>query len=84
MSEEQTVPSMTFEGKTYPIESLSEQQKYFVGQIQDLNSQASAARAKLDQIEVARRGFEGLLRDALRQMEEVPAEVVENDPELVQ
>lgn len=79
MSEEQQAPSMTFEGKTYPIESLTEQQKYFVGQIQDLNTQASATRAKLDQIEMSRRGFEGLLREALQAMEE-PV-VVENDPE---
>jgi hypothetical protein len=65
MSEVQEKPTLVFEDKNYVIEDLSDQAKYFVGQLQDLMQQAQATKARLDQVEVARKGFEDLLRTEL-------------------
>lgn len=74
MSEVQEKPTLVFDDKNYVIEDLSDQAKYIVGQLQDLNQQANATRARLDQIEVARSGFTELLRQELNKpAEEEPA-----------
>jgi hypothetical protein len=56
---------VTFKGVEYDVDSLSDKSKYFVNQLQDLNKQASQARAKLDQIEVAAKGFGDMLQEEL-------------------
>ena len=71
MSEVQEKPTLVFDNKNYVIEDLSDQAKYFIGQLQDLNQQANATKAKLDQLEVARSGFTELLRKELNKPEEV-------------
>jgi hypothetical protein len=76
MTDIQEKPTLTFEGKTHVIEDLSDRAKYFVGQLQDLQQQASATRAKLDQLDMARQGFENFLREELNAPAEEP-EVVE-------
>lgn len=73
-TEVQEKPTLVFDGENYVIEDLSDQAKYLVSQLQDLNQQASASRAKIDQIEVARNGFTSLLKQEL----ENPAEPVES------
>lgn len=77
--EEQQEPSITFEGKTHKVEDLSEQSKYFVSQIQDLSKQIGGARARVDQLEMARKGFEDLLRRDLTPKTEIvePEEIVQ-------
>lgn len=65
MSEVQQKPTLVFDDKNYVIEDLSDQAKYLVSQIQDLMQQAQATKARLDQVEVARKGFEDLLRTEL-------------------
>jgi hypothetical protein len=65
MSEVQQKPTLVFDDKNYVIEDLSDKAKYLVSQIQDLMQQAQATKARLDQVEVARKGFEDLLRTEL-------------------
>ena len=66
----QEKPTLVFNGENYVIDDLSDQAKYLVGQIQDLVQQKTATQARLDQVEVARRGFEGLLQQELEKPEE--------------
>jgi len=70
MSEVQEKPTLVFDDKNYVIDDLSDQAKYFVGQLQDLSQQTNAAKARLDQLEVARSGFTELLRKELEKPEE--------------
>lgn len=63
-------PVLTFEDQNYVVEDLSDVAKYIIGQLQDLDAQLSQMKAKLDQIEVARRGFTDLLRAELNKDEE--------------
>lgn len=72
MAEVQEKPTLSFDGKNYVIDDLSDKARYLVSQLQDLIQQANATRARLDQIEVGRRGFEDLLRAELEKPEEVP------------
>ena len=73
MADIQEKPTLVFNDQTYVIDDLSDNAKYLVGQIQDLMQQKTATQARLDQVEVARRGFEGLLQTEL----EKPSEVAE-------
>lgn len=69
MTEETEKPTLVYDDKTYLIEGLSDRAKYLVGQVQDLNSQISQTKAKLDQLEVAKRGFTNMLGDELEKEE---------------
>ena len=77
MTDIQEKPTLVFNDQTYVIEDLSDNAKYLVGQIQDLMQQKTATQARLDQVEVARRGFEGLLQTELEKPSEEVAEAVE-------
>jgi len=83
MTEVQDKPTLSFDGKNYVVEDLSDRAKYIVGQLQDLAQQANASRARLDQIEVANQGFQNLLREELSEKPEDP-EVEEVPPEQIQ
>ena len=63
-------PVLTFDDKDYVIDSLSDTAKYFVTQLQDLASQEAQAKARLDQVTVAQKGFQDLLREELNKPEE--------------
>lgn len=63
-------PVLTFDDKDYVIDSLSDTAKYFVTQLQDLASQEAQAKARLDQVTVATKGFQDLLREELNKPEE--------------
>ena len=63
-------PVLTFDGEDYVIDSLSDTAKYFVTQLQDLASQEAQAKARLDQVTVAQKGFQDLLREELNKPEE--------------
>ena len=71
-------PVLTLNGKNYVIEDLSDQAKYCVAQIQDLDQQISQTKARLDQLEVAKRGFTDLLTQEVEKPEE-PAEPAEGE-----
>ncbi len=63
-------PTLTFEDQTYVVDELSDVAKYIINQLQDLDTQAGQMKAKLDQVEVARRGFTDLLRAELNPVDE--------------
>ena len=63
-------PVLTFDGEDYVIDSLSDTAKYFVTQLQDLASQEAQTKARLDQVTVAQKGFQDLLREELNKPEE--------------
>ena len=63
-------PVLTFDDKDYVIDTLSDTAKYFVTQLQDLTSQEAQAKARLDQVTVAQKGFQDLLREELNKPEE--------------
>ena len=71
-------PVLTLNDKNYVIEDLSDQAKYCVAQIQDLDQQISQTKARLDQLEVAKRGFTDLLTEEVEKPAE-PAEPVEGE-----
>jgi len=66
-----------FDKKEYNINDLDEQGKYLVSQLNDLSSQSNQIRAKLDQVEMAKRGFEEILRSNLSKPEIVEPEDLE-------
>ena len=68
-------PVLTLNEKNYVIEDLSDQAKYCVAQIQDLEQQIGQSKARLDQLEVAKRGFTDLLTGEVEKPDEdEPAE----------
>ena len=62
---ENEVQTISMNDKEYKVEDLTDKAKYLVSQVQDMQSQANQARARLDQIEVGIRGFTGLLQEEL-------------------
>ena len=74
MEEEQKI---IFDKKEYNINDLDDQGKYLVSQLNDLSSQSNQIRAKLDQVEMAKRGFEEILRSNLSKPEIVEPEDLE-------
>tara|TARA_A100001015_G_C15016536_1_gene725805 strand:- start:680 stop:946 length:267 start_codon:yes stop_codon:yes gene_type:complete len=79
MQEEPAV--LNFNGAQYPLDSLSEPQKYLIAQIQDLDVQIKQVQARLHQAEVSKKGFVELLEAALAVPEETPP--AEEDETLV-
>ena len=69
-------PVLTLNDKNYVIEDLSDQARYCVAQIQDLEQQIGQSKARLDQLEVAKRGFTDLLTEEVEKPDEseAPAE----------
>jgi len=63
-------PVLTFNGTEYPIADLTDEQKYLVNQIQDIESQLSPLRAKTHQLTRAKDGFVSDLEAALTPPEE--------------
>ena len=63
-------PVLTFDDKDYVIDNLSDTAKYFVTQLQDLSAQEAQTKARLDQVTVAQKGFQDLLREELNKPEE--------------
>jgi len=66
----QEKPTLVYNDKSYVIEELSDQAKYIVNQIQDLGTQIASTKARLDQLEVAQRGFTNMLGEELNKEEE--------------
>ena len=75
MTEVADKPTLNFEDKNYVIEDMSDQARYIVAQLQDLQTQESQNKAKLDQITVATEGFKTLLRNQIEEDENPPEEV---------
>lgn len=62
---ENEVQTISMNDKEYKVDELSDKARYLVSQVQDMQTQANQARARLDQIEVGIRGFTGLLQEEL-------------------
>jgi len=63
-------PVLTFNGVEYPIADLTDEQKYLVNQIQDIETQLAPLRAKSHQLTRAKDGFVSDLEAALTPPEE--------------
>lgn len=53
---------ITIDGTEYNYDDLSENTKYCIAQINDLRGQLDAARARVDQLNMAHDGFLNLLK----------------------
>lgn len=60
-------PTLVYDDKTYIIEDLSDRAQYIINHIQDLTNQIGVAKGKLDQLEVAKRGFTNMLEEELKE-----------------
>ena len=58
---ENEVKTIPFNGVEYKVDEISDKAKYIINQITDLQQQGVQTRARLDQIEVANKGFTELL-----------------------
>lgn len=65
MVEQQEEQVITFKEQNYKVSDLSEKAKYYISQLQDLRSQITGSRNKLDQVTVAFHSFENLLEKEL-------------------
>ena len=73
-TQETQADTLRFNGEEYAIADLSDKARYFASQIQDLQAQSNAQKAKIDQIEMAVRGFSDLLTEELNPTEEETSE----------
>ena len=65
---------LVIDGVEYAFEDLTDQQKVLVNHVADLDRKLGAARFNVDQLQVGRDAFFGMLKQAL---EEKPEEVQE-------
>ena len=83
MAEVADKATLNFNDKNYIIEDMSDQARYIVAQLQDLQTQEGQMKAKLDQITVAAEGFKTLLTKQIEE-DENPTEPEEVEGEVVQ
>ena len=73
MTEEaKSEPTLNFNAKHYRIDELSDNQKYLIAQIQDLETQIKQIEARLHKGQMAKKGFTDALEVTLEGMEQVP------------
>ncbi len=68
MSEENNI--ININGEEYDPSDLTDQQKYFIAQVQDLQSKRQPIQFQLDQISVALDSFTNALINSLQETEE--------------
>ena len=68
MSEEQP-KTLNVDGVEYPLSEFSDEQRYLLNQVQDLNGKAGNLRFQLDQAEVAKQWFTDNLIASLKSEE---------------
>ena len=66
-----TNPQLTIDGVEYDVEKLTDQQKILLDHVVDLERKVNSARFNLDQLQVGRDSFFGMLKQSLA---EQPAE----------
>jgi len=66
-----TKPQLTIDGVEYDVEKLTDQQRALLDHVVDLERKVSSAKFNLDQLQVGRDSFLGMLKQALA---EQPAE----------
>jgi 5'-deoxynucleotidase YfbR-like HD superfamily hydrolase len=67
---DQKQDTINIDGVEYNYADLSENVKYFIAQINDLKSQMDIAKARLDQLSVANKGFLDLLKAEMEKPKE--------------
>jgi hypothetical protein len=72
--EQQEKATITLDEKTYVVEDLPQGAQYCLGQLQDLQQQGNAARARVDQLAMAEQGFMNALREEIAKSEEGDSE----------
>lgn len=83
MTEVTEKATLQLNDKNYVIEDLSDQARYIVAQLQDLKTQESQQKARLDQIVVAAEGFKNMLETQIAE-DENPTEPEEVEGEVMQ
>jgi len=63
--QEETKPTLNFNGTEYPLDELTEDQRYLIAQIQDIEAQLKQLNAKEHQARIAKEGFIELLGKTL-------------------
>lgn len=74
--ETQEKQTITIDEKSYIVDDLPDGAKYCLQQIQDLQQQMAATRARLDQLGMAERGFVEAMKQEIAKDEESEAELV--------
>jgi len=69
LMETQEKQTITIDEKSYVVEDLPEGAKYCLSQIQDLQQQGQAARARVDQLGMAEQGFVNALKEEIAKAE---------------
>lgn len=69
MSEKKTA-SVTIDDKTYTEDQLNDQQKMMVNHVADLDRKLASARFNVDQLQVGRDAFFGMLKQSLKASDE--------------
>jgi hypothetical protein len=70
-----TKPQLTIDGVEYDTDTFTDQQKMMLEHVVDLERKVNSARFNLDQLQVGRDTFFGMLKQSLTT--EQPAEVVQ-------
>ena len=76
---EQQEPVLVLDDKKYVISELSDQAKYLVAGLNDLQRKISGIRLELDQLQVASEGFTARLKEEVEKPSEEVPEVVEGE-----
>ena len=69
MSEKKTA-SVTIDDKTYTEDQLDDQQKMMVNHVADLDRKLASAKFSVDQLQVGRDAFFGMLKQSLKASDE--------------
>lgn len=73
---------ITIDGKEYTEDQLTDQQKYLVAQVQDVNSKIQNLQFQLDQLSVTKDAFSNQIILSVRESEEAAAEE-DSSPDVV-
>ena len=66
-------PPLTIDGVEYVYEDMTQQQQLLLNNVGDLDRKLDAARFNVDQLQVGRNAFFGLLKEALAEPPASPA-----------
>jgi hypothetical protein len=66
---------ISIDGIEYKYEDMTQEQQMLVNHVADLDRKLDSAKFNLDQLQIGRNAFFGMLKQALETKEEVPAEV---------
>lgn len=70
--ENQEPQTISIDDQEYVVDDLPENAKYCLMQVQDLQQQAQAARARVDQLLMAEQGFVAAMKEEIAKAEDAP------------